>query len=203
MLLAYLSLGVDGYSPVRHGEPRQRTGQGRDAGPLRTETEDKKPITRHENTDHRRKTEAKEDKNTSDARLQTQIYRRNSRTYQTHDLPRQDGPTGGTATSAYQEDERGRAIRRKNKVQDHRVTDRYQEGYARPGNHGTSHGTPDEGWDEEEQKEQGNNQGSGYRGQTTGGPTDQDGRTTTREQGRGCGGRGGGAQRTRPAREGD
>ena len=106
-------------------------------------------------------------------------------------------------TSAYQEDELGRVIRRTNKAQDHRTTDRYQEGKARPGNNGTHHGTPNEGWDEEEQKKQGNNQGSGYRGQTTGGPTDQDGRTTTREQGRGCGGRGEGAQSTRPARGGD
>ena len=104
---------------------------------------------------------------------------------------------------AYQEDKPGRIIRRRNKAQDHRLTDKDQEGKAKPGNHGTSHGAPNKGRDEEEQERQGNNQGDGHRGQLTRDPTDQGAKKKTREQGRGRGGRGGGDQRTRPAREGD
>ena len=161
----------------RQGEPRQRAEQGSDAGRQQAGPGVRELTRRYEDTNHRRKTGAREDRNTSDARLHTQIYRRNSRTYQTaYDHP---------------------------KTQDHRVTNNYQEGKAKLGNHGTSHGTPSEGRDEEEQKKQGNKQGNVYRGQLTGDPTDQGARTTTREQGRGRGGRGGEVQRTRPARRGD
>ena len=117
----------------------------------------------------------------------------NSRTYQTaHDHTRKGGSTWGTAASAYQEDEPGRVIRHRNKAQDHRFTDKYQEGKARPGDHVTSHGAPNKGRDEEEQERQGNTHGDFHHGQLGRDPYKEGAKKKTKERDRGHKGRGGG-----------
>ena len=168
-------------------------GQGNGAGQQRAEPEAKKPTRRHDSTDHKNKTEAKGDKSTSDASFQTQIRTMNSRTYQTaHDHTRKGGSTWGTAASAYQEDEPGKVIRHRNKAQDHRFTDKYQEGKAMPGDYAARHAAPNEGRDEEEQERQGNIHGDFHRGRLDRGPTRQGAGRRTRERGQGRerGGRG-------------
>ena len=117
----------------------------------------------------------------------------NSRTYQTaHNHTREGGSTWGTAAAAYQEDEPGRVTRHRNKAQDHRFTDKYQEGKAMPGDHVTRHGAPNKGRDEEEQERQGNIHGDFHRGQLARDPTKQGAKKKTRERGRGRRRRGGG-----------
>ena len=86
----------------------------------------------------------------------------------------------------------GRVIRHRNKVQDHRFTDKYQEGKARPGDHVTSHGAPNKGRNERKQERQGNNHGNFHHGQLGRDPNKQSAKKKTRERGRGRRGKGGG-----------
>ena len=79
----------------------------------------------------------------------------------------------------------GRVIRHRNKEQDHRFTDKCQEGKAMPGDYAGHHGAPNEGRDEEEQERQGNIQGDFHRGQHARDPTKQGAKKPTRERGAG------------------